>query len=99
MTDPVTLPREDADLPSVMAALRPLGWKSEESLRQAAQAALRQSLESAPQEAEPVAWQRQHPTRGWIPVDLEDVPHYLLQGQKTRRLIIHRDDRGGEVKG
>lgn len=164
MTDPVTLPREDADLPSVMAALRPLGWKSEESLRQAAQAALRQSLASAPQEvhghktwlgsdyaasapqvgggldadalaneirrvdgdnslgagalaealmpslaalsqeAEPVAW-RSNVLNTIVGIDnwrLTHEPYKATTGERVRavqRLIVHPDDRGGEVKG
>lgn len=35
---------------------------------------------------ETVAWQRKHPTEGWMDCREEDIPHYAKQGQEVRQL-------------
>ena len=33
-----------------------------------------------------VAWQRKHPTEGWMDCREEDIPHYVKRGQEVREL-------------
>jgi len=48
----------------------------------------------------PAAWQRKHPTEGWVAVNEDDISHYREQGQPIRSLYAitsTADDKDGRT--
>ena len=63
-------------------------WHTEEATgRGAIRVAIQTYLAALPK-GEPVAWQRRHPTEGWVFVRPDDIDHYRAQGQDIRPLFV-----------
>jgi hypothetical protein len=75
--------------PKSRIAMQDFGMQQRDIVKQQTEAAISAYLAASPKgQAEAVAWQRKHPTEGWLEVRESDIPHYEQQGQEIRALTV-----------